>query len=263
MLIQRITTALILAPLFIWAVVALETNTLQYILIAITILGAWEYTSLIKFNQLLQKVFIVALVIIAAIVAIEYSTLVIQIAILWWMLNLYWVISYPKNTNIWYGSTSVKILTSVLLLVPMLLALIGLHQDFGYEYFLLLIFVIWGADSGAYFIGRAFGKNKLAPKVSPGKSIEGVFGGIGFAVIVMLIFLQYKDISTDQYLAYILLSVVTSSVSVLGDLFESLFKRVSGIKDSSNILPGHGGVLDRIDSLTVAAPFFVLGLSLL
>jgi phosphatidate cytidylyltransferase len=123
--------------------------------------------------------------------------------------------------------------------------------------------LIWAADSGAYFVGKAFGKNKLAPKVSPGKSVEGVLGGIGFALIIMLGFLQQQNISIDLYPAYLLLAVVVSSVSVLGDLYESLFKRTSGIKDSGNILPGHGGILDRIDSLTAAAPFFLLGLGLI
>jgi phosphatidate cytidylyltransferase len=123
--------------------------------------------------------------------------------------------------------------------------------------------LIWAADSGAYFVGKAFGKNKLAPKVSPGKSVEGALGGIGFALIIMLGFLQQQNISIDLYPAYLLLAVVGSSVSVLGDLYESLFKRTSGIKDSGNILPGHGGILDRIDSLTAAAPFFLLGLGLI
>jgi phosphatidate cytidylyltransferase len=149
----------------------------------------------------------------------------------------------------------------VMLLVPMWVALINLHSDYGGEYFLLLMLLIWGADSGAYFVGRVFGKHKLAPKVSPGKSVEGVIGGVIFAVVIMLIFLQYQNIAIDNYFGYLLLAIVVTSISVLGDLYESLFKRISGFKDSGNILPGHGGILDRIDSLTAAAPFFLLGLS--
>ncbi len=90
-----------------------------------------------------------------------------------------------------------------------------------------------------------------------------MIGGIGFALVVMVAFLQYQDIPTDKYLGYLFLTVIISSVSVLGDLFESLFKRESGMKDSGQILPGHGGVLDRIDSLTAASPFFLLGINLL
>jgi len=150
-----------------------------------------------------------------------------------------------------------------MLLVPMWVALTSLHANYGSVYFLLLMLLIWGADTGAYFVGRAIGKHKLAPKVSPGKSIEGAIGGILFAIVIMVIFLQIQEIAISDYAGYLMLAVVISSVSVLGDLYESLFKRTSGIKDSGNILPGHGGILDRIDSLTAAAPFFLLGLSLL
>ena len=153
-------------------------------------------------------------------------------------------------------------MSGVLLLAPMWVSLVNLHLK-GDEYFLLLMLLIWGADSGAYFVGRKFGRRKLAPSVSPGKSVEGVLGGIGFALVVMLVFLQVQGIATEKYFGYLLLTIVVTSVSVLGDLFESLFKRESGMKDSGQILPGHGGVLDRIDSLTAAAPFFLLGLNLL
>ena len=263
MLIQRLATALILAPLFVWAVLTLETEQLQYLLLAITLLAAWEFAGLIKLEQTLQKLLILSWVLFCVWLLSGYSALVLQVAVLWWLLNLYWVLNYPKHTELWFGSSAVRLLSAPMLLVPMLLALISLHQNHGSDYFLLLMLLIWAADSGAYFVGKTFGKRKLAPKVSPGKSIEGVIGGIGFALVVMLVFLQYQQIPLAHYAGYLLLTVLTVGVSVLGDLFESLYKRVSGMKDSSNILPGHGGVLDRIDSLTAAAPVFVVGLSLL
>ncbi len=266
MLIPRILTALILGPLFIWAIFALPTGYFAYLLLLFVAIGAWEFARLIKIEQPLYRSLVVAGIVGCALIASEHVQnlqTVLLVTIAWWGLNLYWVISYPSNVQSWYGSGIVRVMGGVMLLVPMWVALINLHATYGSNYFLLLMLLIWSADSGAYFVGRAFGKHKLAPNVSPGKSIEGVIGGILFAVIVMLIFLQSQHVAIDMYAGHLLLAVVVSSVSVLGDLYESLFKRISGIKDSGNILPGHGGILDRIDSLTAAAPFFLLGLSLI
>ncbi len=266
MLLPRILTTLILAPLFIWAIFVMPTVYFSYLLLLFVALGAWEYARLIKIDRPLYKALVAAGITGCALVAIahiENLQTVLVVSVVWWGLNLYWVVSYPKNVQSWYGSGIIRVMGGVMLLVPMWVALTSLHATHGSSYFLLLMLLIWSADSGAYFVGRAFGKRKLAPNVSPGKSIEGVIGGIIFAVIIMLAFLQQQSVSTDSYIGYLLLAVVVSSVSVLGDLYESLFKRASNIKDSGNILPGHGGILDRIDSLTAAAPFFLLGLSLI
>ncbi|WP_428086797.1 phosphatidate cytidylyltransferase [Candidatus Thioglobus sp.] len=266
MLAQRILTALILAPLFVWAVFALPADYFAYLLLLFVAVGGWEFARLIKINQPLYRALVAGGIVGCALIAARHTQnlqTVLIASVIWWGFNLVWVISYPAKVQSWYGSGIVRVMSGVMLLAPMWVALINLHQGYGSEYFLLLIFLIWGADSGAYFIGKAFGRHKLAPRVSPGKSIEGAIGGVIFSVIVMLIFLQYQQASVDSYAGYLLLAVVVSGVSILGDLFESLFKRVSNIKDSGNILPGHGGVLDRIDSLTAAAPFFLLGLNLL
>ena len=265
---QRVVTALVLAPLFVWAMFAMPTTYFSYLLLVFVTLGAWEFAKLIKLQSVFLQLFYTISIIAVALVAKGFEaslSLVLYISIAWWVVNLYWVLSYPARTNLWFKPLIVRLISGVLLLVPMWLALSALHQnpDHGAPWFLLLTLIIWGADSGAYITGKAIGKHKLVPRVSPGKSVEGVIGGIGFALVVMVAFLQYQDIPTDKYLGYLLLTVVISSVSVLGDLFESLFKRESGMKDSGRILPGHGGVLDRIDSLTAAAPFFLLGINLL
>ena len=119
--------------------------------------------------------------------------------------------------------------------------------------------LVWAADSGAYFSGRAFGKRKLAPKVSPGKSWEGVVGGLITALVIAFVFIHFSGdalVGERNISGFVILSVATVAISVLGDLTESMFKRESGVKDSSQLIPGHGGVLDRIDSLTAAVPFF-------
>ncbi|MDH5231723.1 MAG: phosphatidate cytidylyltransferase, partial [Gammaproteobacteria bacterium] len=121
----------------------------------------------------------------------------------------------------------------------------------------------WGADTGAYFAGRRFGKHKLAPKVSPGKTWEGVAGASVVTIVVAIGSLYWLQIESAYTLYFILLCIVTMVVSILGDLYESLYKRRAQIKDSGAIFPGHGGVLDRIDSMTAAAPMFSIGLLLL
>ena len=130
------------------------------------------------------------------------------------------------------------------------------NPSYGSCYVLYLILIVWFADSGAYFAGKRWGQRKLADKVSPGKTLEGVAGALLMSSIVSLAYLFLESMS----FLFMLLCLFTVIVSILGDLFESLFKRQAGIKDSGQILPGHGGILDRIDSLTSAAPIFVMGL---
>lgn len=119
---------------------------------------------------------------------------------------------------------------------------------------LLYLFVaIWSSDSGAYFVGRFLGKHKLCPSVSPKKTVEGSIGGIVTACIILFLFNLYFLLV--PYYAVILIGIVISVVGQLGDLMESLIKRYCDIKDSGNLIPGHGGILDRFDSIMLAAPF--------
>ena len=122
-----------------------------------------------------------------------------------------------------------------------------------------VLLLVWGADTGAYFAGRRFGKVKLAPAVSPAKTREGLYGGLLTTTLIMLAVAFYLQISGLQFLRFAAASAITVLASVLGDLFESMVKRRAGIKDSGKIFPGHGGALDRIDSITAAAPVFLTG----
>ena len=262
---KRILTASVLAPLFILAIFKLSNTNFSIVLLGIVALGAWEFSRLIQFQSIISRALYTAAIVGFSLLANNPAhnlQILLIITALWWGLNLFWVQTYPKHTNIWFESPIIRSMSGVLLLVPMWVALVHIHLK-GVEYFLLLMLLIWAADSGAYFVGRAFGKHKLAPNVSPGKTIEGVIGGIIASSIIMLLFFQISPTQTTNYFGYLLLAIAVSSVSVLGDLFESLYKRESGFKDSGHILPGHGGILDRIDSLTAAAPFFLLGLHLL
>ena len=128
----------------------------------------------------------------------------------------------------------------------------------GAQLIMFLFLLVWSADVGAYFVGKSLGKRKLLPNVSPGKTLEGFLGGIVCACIMVLILGSVLSWQTAQYMTVLGVTVLITTISVLGDLNESMFKRQAGVKDSGSILPGHGGILDRIDSLTATAPIFAL-----
>lgn len=198
---------------------------------------------------------------------IDYSILVG--GAIFWLVVSYLVLVYPKHQKL-YQNALIKLIFALATLAPFFVSVLAL-RSYNYEIsqiqgswlLLYVLIIVWGADSGAYFVGRSFGKHKLAPKVSPNKTWEGLIGGFITSILIALLFVTITPkqiMPTEMTLAYFIgLSVLTFIASVMGDLFESLLKREASIKDSSNLLPGHGGILDRIDSLTAAVPVFTLG----
>ncbi|MDH5784983.1 MAG: phosphatidate cytidylyltransferase [Chromatiales bacterium] len=265
MLKQRIITALILAPLVVWAILSLQNATLSMILGVVFTLGAWEWSRLVGIECHLGRIGYSAIFPVSfyfyypLLSEGTWLQFLLTLAAVWWALALLSVVTFPRSEGLWKSSALARAFAGPFVLIPSWGALTLLHSSYGPGYFILLMLIIWGADSGAYFAGRAFGKHKLAPHVSPGKSWEGVIGGLLTAVVIAVIATQWLD-AVSGLTGFITLVVLTVFISVLGDLTESLFKRVMTIKDSGTILPGHGGVLDRIDSLTAAAPIFTLGL---
>lgn len=281
MLKERILSAVVMLITVLAAIFWLPPLPFTILLSAVVVLGMWEWAQFIGFKTSLSRALVafattcIALLLIISstdyILAARFLTdstaLVLIIATIWWGIAFALVISYPKSTALWEKSVVAKFLFGFLTLVPFLIGILALrfnnYSINNYQGAYLLLYVcllVWGADSGAYFVGRAFGKHKLAPKVSPGKSWEGVLGGLLTSGVIAFAFLELssakvfgRELDTK---AFILLSVATVAVSVLGDLTESMFKRQAGIKDSSNLIPGHGGILDRIDSLAAAIPFF-------
>lgn len=175
-----------------------------------------------------------------------------------WLFAVRWVGNFPEKTENWYGKRLIAI--AVIMLVSAITAMYFLWQQSAW--WLLYVFVlVWCADSGAYFVGRKLGKRKMSPAVSPNKSVEGLYGGLATGVLVVL-GVSFGVLNSWSGMAIVLflgLSLITIVMSVFGDLFESMMKRHAGIKDSGRILPGHGGVLDRIDSQLSAMPIFALG----
>lgn len=265
MLKQRIITALILLPLVLGAIFYLPTPWFALAMVIPVALAAWEWANIMGIEQ--QGVrFGYALLVVAGL-SLEYwfgLDLVLGLSVIWWSVAVALVRAYPEKVSLWSGR-AVQGLIGLLLLLPAWWGLVVLHRQDGGPWWLLYAFLlVWGADTGAYFAGRAFGKHKLAPSVSPGKTIEGLLGGLAVtAVIAVLVATQTEALNAVGMAWFMLVSLVAVVGSVFGDLAESMFKRHRGIKDSSQILPGHGGILDRIDSITAAVPLFSAGMLLL
>lgn len=187
---------------------------------------------------------------------------ILGLGCLWWSIALLWVKSYPSGAMLW-GSVLMRCLMGFLTLIPAWLAVVYLRaQENGVGYLLVLFALVACADIGAYFAGRTWGKAKLAPAVSPGKSWAGFWGGVTMSCLFALLVWTLWGQSIMPLVAVVVIALFTVLASVLGDLLESMVKRHQGVKDSGTILPGHGGMMDRIDSMTAAAPVFALSLIL-
>ncbi|AGQ97818.1 TPA: phosphatidate cytidylyltransferase [Vibrio parahaemolyticus] len=273
---QRIITALILAPLVILGIFKLPLMGFIIALTAITLLGFWEWTQFTESNSRIAALIPAAVVTGLSFLFISpdahslnhLSTphyVVLGLGFVWWIIASLMAITYPKTTKSWQGNLALRHVFGFLTLLPFLWSVIILRATdisvdpyHGAKLVMYVCFLVWAADSGAYFAGKSLGKRKMAPHVSPNKTIEGLIGGIIAALIVGWLFADWFNIQFTSPIHMIIITLITVVISVLGDLVESMFKRVSGIKDSSNIIPGHGGVLDRIDSLTAAFPVFAL-----
>ncbi|MCS5558038.1 MAG: phosphatidate cytidylyltransferase [Oceanospirillaceae bacterium] len=267
MLRSRIATALVLAPLTLGAVFFLPHQAFALFMALVVLMGAWEWTAMMRLVSRSQRTVYVLAVLFAIVVLqklmAQYPQGVFVVAVVWWLMATMLVVQYPRFSTVWCRRP-VKGLVGLLILVPTWAAMVSIRQmDQGPWLMVYLFLLVWGADTGAYFAGKRFGKRKLMPRVSPAKSWAGVGGAVATVLLVSMLVQPYLHFAHDMGVGIYLLAVVVLFVSVIGDLTESMFKRQCGIKDSGSILPGHGGVMDRIDSLTAAAPIFALCLLVL
>lgn len=285
MLLQRIITALILVPLVVLAVFQLHSEYFSLLIGLITLLAAWEWANLIGINSLLKRgLFLVALIL--PMLWLHFWTQFLELtaqvldwpdvrdysgALEWLVIApvLFWILAMILIRNMPAGVLKLemriryKALIGWLVLLATWMFLSRLRAFYGSELTLYFLILIWAADITAYFAGKKFGKTKLSPEISPGKTVQGMYGALiaggVCAVVLSLIYGFPWMVASD----FVLLSILTVLISVYGDLFFSVVKRQRGVKDTGSILPGHGGILDRIDSLIAAIPFFYAGIYLI
>lgn len=268
MLKQRVLTALLLLPLVVAFIFAVPPQWFLVLLGIILLGGSWEYLRLAGVGGQAAGFLLVVLQAVTLAVLFWYRNewaagmvLYLSLCCAAWLLLFIRLPAYRQDARNDGRYRLASIATSLLSITACWFALGWLRvQPQGSWLILLLLLIVWAADTGAYFAGKAFGKKKLAPLISPGKTRAGLLGGLILAPLVALLAAVSMPLGNIDPLRLVLLSLVTALVSVGGDLMISMHKRTSGFKDSGSLLPGHGGILDRLDSLLAAAPFFALGL---
>lgn len=241
---------------------------------AITLVGFWEWTQFTESKSRYLAIIPSVAVLAASLFFLPTSTLeltipsnehqiILLVGFTWWLIASGLVLTFPNSKKLWYSNLPLKHIFGWLTMIPFLWSILLLRADhymldsyYGAKLVLLVCLLVWAADSGAYFAGKSFGKRKMSPAVSPNKTIEGLIGGVITAIIIGWGAASAFNIQFESTSSMLGIFIATIIISVLGDLVESMFKRASGIKDSGTIIPGHGGILDRIDSLTAAFPVF-------
>ena len=259
----RVITAVVLAAMLLMVVLLLPPVATVVVLTAAVLAGAWECSAFLRTLSTPMRVIYVAAIAVLLLVVWRITAdpavrnAILLLATAWWIGAFAWIAVAPRRVNLWSAA-----LTGVLALVPAWIALMRMRLDLprGAEWMLFLLVLVWAADIGAFFSGKRFGRLRLAPAVSPGKTWEGVLGGVAASAVVAVVGSAWFDVPLGVFLPLCMAAVV---FSIVGDLTESLLKRFAGIKDSGTLFPGHGGVMDRIDSVTGAAPVFFFGLTLL
>lgn len=273
MLKQRVLTAIILVPLLLAALFYLPLPWLTALFGLVTAAAAWEWAGLAGLQRFASRIAYVVMLLLFAVPALIAMPLQHDLAVpllaaagLWWLWALLEIFVRRETKQGLFATQIGRLAGGFLVLVPLWLAAVYLLavDNERPRLLLFLLFLVWVADSAAYFAGSFFGRTKLAPHVSPGKTVEGVAGGVlGVVLLAWLCGTMLWKFEGALLAKWIGLAVVTALISVVGDLTESRLKRIAGVKDSGRLLPGHGGMLDRIDALTAAAPVFALGAILL
>jgi phosphatidate cytidylyltransferase len=263
MLRVRILTASILGMALLFSLFLLPPQWTVLVFATVLTFAAWEWAG---FGSLRGRAIRFAYVgAIAALLGVSWAWTrnpahlmwFLSLACAWWIIAFLWMTLAPGRHQ-----SALTLICGVPVLVPAFIALARVQVSArgfarGPEMVLWMLLLVFAADIGAYFAGRSLGRYKLAPRVSPGKTWEGAIGGLAAVALVALAGTVHFGLPIAAGVAF---SCAVGIFSVIGDLTESMFKRSAGLKDSGSLLPGHGGILDRIDSVTAAAPLYALGL---
>ena len=257
---KRTISLVVLVPIVVWIILYANPQIFQIIALIVCLIGAWEWSNFMMFTSKYRR-FIYLVLILAGIFFAGFisSMLILLIAAIWWAYALGQLIRYhknpePKTNKFWLGVLGVLVIVAAWVGLNVLRNT-GLH---GAGWLLLYLVMLWSTDTGAYLAGKFLGKHKLAPNLSPNKTIEGAIGGLVALLIVAIVGVFLLHIPSSQWVVYFLGAILLNVFSVIGDLYESMLKRKRGIKDSGNVIPGHGGILDRIDGLLASVPVFAL-----
>jgi len=252
---QRVSTALIALAVLMTVMFVVPANAAKAFIGLLVVGGAWEWSGFLGGNDSIERPLFVGLI--AILVLLTGFSLpaaaptILLISLGWWLLALVWTFVFPTTI-----ARPLRWVCGVLVLLPLFVALVTLYTASPVT-LLFALLVVWAADVGAYFAGKQFGRVKLAPAISPGKTWEGVLGGLAVVAGVAAGFALIRDLPLAVLIPF---SMAAAALSVVGDLTVSMFKRTVGLKDSGTLFPGHGGILDRVDSVSAAAPLFALGL---
>ena len=268
MLITRISSALVLSSVFLFGLFS-PWNIFPVLIVLLLSIAAWEWASLASIDRGYGKAIYVGIVVTLLVLMAVFQDYLLQfvfkfaLIVFWfWILLTPLLVKFPATAEL-FRNKAFAIGISIMILVSSAAGLLWLRmQDNGPWLVLFLLLIVTNADSGAYFTGKKFGKTLLAPQISPGKTFEGFYGGLCVNFVFGLILSLSLSFSPKESFWIMLIVVATSLFSVGGDLLESAIKRSRGVKDSGTILPGHGGILDRIDGLCAATPCFIFGILL-
>ena len=255
MLKERVITALIAVAVLLLVLFVLPQAVAQVVVALLILAGAWEWSGFLGGRSTAVRAGYVGLIALlmglVTWLAPQINGPLFQVALVWWACALVWTLFYPTPIP-----AAVRWLAGVLVLLPLYKALVVLYLA-SPAVLLGALLIVWAADTGAFVAGKMFGRVKLAPQISPGKTWEGVIGGLLTVGVLAAAGGWLFDVRIGVLVPFCL---AIACASVIGDLTVSMFKRTSGLKDSGAIFPGHGGVLDRVDSVAAAAPLFALGI---